>query len=150
MPVVSAAGAAFLLAVLWFDLMFDVQVRGHKSGVLPADIRASIAAYYRRVTTEARPMNMLVSAVMLITIISIGFELANGSIPRPFAAAALGLTLVGVGLAGGRIVKNAKRLGTQADTPDEQSRLARLIYKDHIICFAAMAVTLAIHIAHAA
>ncbi len=25
----AAAGAAFLICVLWFDLMFDAQVRGH-------------------------------------------------------------------------------------------------------------------------
>lgn len=147
MPVVTAAGSAFLLAVLWFDLMFDVQVRGHRSGVLPADIRISIAAYYRRVTTQAHPMSMLVSATMLITLISIIFELTNGSMPRSLAAASLALALLAVGLAGTRTVKNAKRLGTEADTPDEQSRLARLIYKDHCICFVAMAATLAMHIA---
>ena len=48
-----AAGAAFLLAVLWFDLMFDVQVRSHPSNPLPANVLASISAYYRRVTTDA-------------------------------------------------------------------------------------------------
>jgi len=150
MPVITASGAAFLLAVLWFDLMFDVQVRRHRSGVLPTDVLTSVAAYYRRVTTEASPMNMLVSAVMLITIASIGFELANGSVLRPFAAASLGLTLVAVGTAATRTVKNARRLGAQTDTPDEQSRLARLIYRDHIVCFAAMAATFAIHIANMA
>ena len=38
------AGAGFLLAVLWFDLMFDVQALG--GGVLPEDKLASIADYY--------------------------------------------------------------------------------------------------------
>src|SRR5260370_980869 len=58
------AGAGFLLAVLWFDLMFDVQVAGHVGAVLPDPVLGSIAAYYRRVTTEARPMNRLVAAAM--------------------------------------------------------------------------------------
>ena len=31
-----SAGAGFLLAVLWFDLMFDVQARGPRDHVLPA------------------------------------------------------------------------------------------------------------------
>lgn len=31
----SFAAAGFLLAVLWFDLMFDVQTRKHAGGVLP-------------------------------------------------------------------------------------------------------------------
>ena len=48
------AGAGFLLAVLWFDLMFDVQVIGHRGAVLPEAVLASIAAYYARVTTRAR------------------------------------------------------------------------------------------------
>ena len=86
---------------------------------------------------------------MLVTIASIGFELANGSMPRQYAAASLGLTLVAVGTAATRTVKNAKRLGTEADSADEQSRLARLIYKDHWFCFTLIAATLALHIAHA-
>ena len=49
---VLAACGGFLLAVLWFDLMFDVQVLRHGSAaVLPEPVLASIAGYYRRVTT---------------------------------------------------------------------------------------------------
>ena len=65
-----ALGIGFLLAVLWFDLMFDVQVLGHHDTELPTDVRDSIAAYYRRVTTTAaRPMNRLVAAAMLVTLV---------------------------------------------------------------------------------
>ena len=45
------AGAGFLLAVLWFDLMFDVQAARQPGGDLPEEVLASIAGYYRRVTT---------------------------------------------------------------------------------------------------
>jgi hypothetical protein len=62
----AAAGADFLLAVLWFDLMFDVQTRKAVAGPLPPEVLASISAYYRRVTTEAYPMNRLVALVMLL------------------------------------------------------------------------------------
>ena len=65
-----AAGAGFLLAVLWFDLMFDVQALRHRGREVPEDAVASIAAYYRRVTTTARPMNRL-AAVMLATLGSV-------------------------------------------------------------------------------
>ena len=71
MEVVTAAGAGFLLAVLWFDLMFDVQVL--HDPVDPATVR-SIATYYRRVTTDARPMNRLVALAMLTVLVSIGFQ----------------------------------------------------------------------------
>ena len=48
------AGAGFLLAVLWFDLMFDVQVLGGaRDRELPEEMLASVAGYYRRVTTAA-------------------------------------------------------------------------------------------------
>jgi len=55
-------GAGFLLAVLWFDLMFDVQVAGHDGEELPEPVLASIAGYYARVTTAARPMNRLIAS----------------------------------------------------------------------------------------
>ena len=50
----DAPAAGFLLAVLWFDLMFDVQVSATPAGELPEQVLASIAGYYRRVTTTAR------------------------------------------------------------------------------------------------
>src|ERR1700704_7015046 len=74
----AAAGAGFLLAVLWFDLMFDVQTRKHASGVLPPDILTSISNYYRRVTTEAYPMNRLIALVMLLTLAAICTEIVQG------------------------------------------------------------------------
>jgi hypothetical protein len=45
----AATGAGFLLAVLWFDLMFDVQLRRHTENPLPPEVLASISAYYLRV-----------------------------------------------------------------------------------------------------
>ena len=75
------AGAGFLLAVLWFDLMFDVQVLRHRIGDEPDETLASIAAYYRRVTTAARPMNRLVMTAMLgnqsLTGVFLGAEIGN-------------------------------------------------------------------------
>ena len=40
----AAAGAAFLLAVLWFDLMFDVQTRKRVENPLLPELLASISA----------------------------------------------------------------------------------------------------------
>src|SRR5260370_39909342 len=77
----AAAGAVFLLAVLWFDLMFDVQTRKHAGDVLPPEVLASIANYYRRVTTDAYPMNRLVALVMLLTLAAICAESEEGKNP---------------------------------------------------------------------
>ena len=72
------AGAGFLLAVLWFDLMFDVQVLRRSEAELPEEVLASIAGYYARVTTRARPMNRLIAAVMLALLAALVVEIARG------------------------------------------------------------------------
>ena len=80
------AGAGFLLAVLWFDLMFDVQVLPHRGADVPESALESIARYYRRVTTGASPMNRLVAAVMLGTLAAIGLRIAGMACTRELQA----------------------------------------------------------------
>jgi len=143
MEVVTAAGAGFLLAVLWFDLMFDVQVR--RDPVDPAAVR-SIAAYYRRVTTDARPMNRLVALAMLTVLVSIGFQTAAvlaGDTPG-WSLLAAPLALGPIVLAGARTVPSAVRLGqTTADGAPELA-LARRILADHVLCFVGIAGVLVV------
>ena len=57
--------------MLWLDLMFDVQTRAHLGSTLPSQVLQSISAYYRRVTTDANPMNRLVAIMMVATLLSI-------------------------------------------------------------------------------
>jgi ABC-type xylose transport system permease subunit len=142
----AAAGAGFLLCVLWFDLMFDVQARRYP-GHVPAGVRSSIAAYYARVTTAARPMNLLVALAMAVTIGATVGELLGDELPAWRAVPALLLTLAAVGLAAGRTVANARRLGRQSDDTEEQSRLARLILRDHLACIGAIAAVLVLQLA---
>ena len=132
----AAAGAGFLLAVLWFDLMFDVQSRKHASDPLPTEILASISAYYRRVTTDAYPMNRLVAVVMLLTIAAIVAELVEGVHPWWIGWVSLALAGSGVVPTLTRTVPNARRLGRALDTPEIQSTLARAICRDHLFSFA--------------
>jgi hypothetical protein len=143
------AGGGFLLAVLWFDLMFDVQVLGHGERDLPEDVLASISGYYRRVTTAAGPMNRLVAAVMLATIVAIGVQIGGGVAPRWMGWASLLLAGSAVLLAAGHTVPSAVRLGARADTVDVQSRLARSICRDHLLCVAAITSLLAVQLAFA-
>jgi hypothetical protein len=143
------AGAGFLLAVLWFDLMFDVQVLGHGEGVLPEDVLASIAAYYRRVTTAARPMNRLIAMVMLGTLAAIVVEIASGDGEAWIAPVSLALAVAPIALAGARVVPSAVRLGTRADPPERQSALARAIFRGHVFCAAGIAALLAVQLAFA-
>jgi hypothetical protein len=140
------AGAGFLLAVLWFDLMFDVQVRGHHGRELPEDVLASIAGYYRRVTTAARPMNRLIAAVMLSTLAAIVDQIARGNGSRWVGWASIALAGAPILLAGLRTVPSAVRLGGRADTVDRQSGLARSIFREHALCFLAIAAVIMIQL----
>jgi hypothetical protein len=142
MRALAGAGAGFLLAVLWFDLMFDVQAGRHPERDVPAEVRSSIAAYYARVTTAARPMNRLIAVTMLITIGALGAELVRGDLPVWRASLSLALTLGAVGLAAGRTVRNAVRLGRETDDTEQQSRLAHMILRDHLLCIVAIAAVL--------
>lgn len=132
------AGGGFLLAVLWFDLMFAVQVSGHRERVLPEAVLASIGGYYRRVTTAARPMNRLIATVMLATLAAIVVQIARGDSPRWLGWVSLALAAAPIALAGGHTVPAAVRLGTRRDAPEAQSRLARAIFRDHVCCLVAI------------
>jgi len=138
----AASGASFLLAVLWFDLMFDVQTRKSAANPLPSEVLASISAYYRRVTTEAYPMNRLVALVMLLTLAVIVAEIVRGTYAWWIAWGSLLLAGSGFVPTMIRTVPNARRLGAAADTPEEQTRLARAVYRDHVFSFARMSVVL--------
>lgn len=145
----AAAGAGFLLAVLWFDLMFDVQVIAHRERVLPEELLDSVAGYYRRVTTAARPMNRLIAAVMLATLAAIVAEIVNGDAPIAVTWVSLVLAAGPILLAGARTVPSAVRLGTRSDTPERQSALARSICRQHLLCLAAIAALLALQLSWA-
>ena len=141
------AGAGFLLAVLWFDLMFDVQVLRHDGQDVPEHVLASIASYYRRVTTTARPMNRLVAAAMLVTLGSIIAQIARGD--RPLWVGWVSLFLAGgpIVLAAGRTLPNAVRLASRSDSPARQSRLAEAICRDHLLALAGIIALLVVQLA---
>jgi hypothetical protein len=143
----AAAGAGFLIAVLWFDLMFDVQVLGAEADELPEEALASIAAYYARVTTAARPMNRLIATVMLATIGAVVVEIAARGEPAWLAWISLALVLPPVALAAARTVPSAVRLGSRVDAPARQSALARSILRDHLLCISAITALLVLQLA---
>jgi hypothetical protein len=145
MQTYAGAGAGFLLAVLWFDLMFDVQLLGTGADV-PESVLASISGYYKRVTTDARPMNRLVAAVMLGTIASVVTEIVRAHGPRWAPWASLVLVVSAVALAGARTVPNAVRLGARRQPLPDQSALARSILRHHLAGLIAIAALLVIQL----
>jgi hypothetical protein len=131
--------------VLWFDLMFDVQTR-KASDVLPADVLASISAYYRRVTTDAYPMNRLVALVMVLTLGAICAEIVQGVTLWWIGWASIALAGGGFVPTMMRTVPNARRLGRASDAPEMQSTLARAVYRDHLFSFGRMIVVLTLQL----
>ncbi len=146
MRAISMAVGGFLAAVLWFDLMFDVQVAGQASGPLSEASLSSIAGYYQRVVVDASPMGRLVGVTMLVGWVSVGFQLKRreleGALGWVTAAALFGPTL----LALTRIVPNAARLGGRADSIEIQSALARSIYVEHLACLGAILLFIALQL----
>jgi hypothetical protein len=151
MSVLLGAGGGFLLAVLWMDLLFDVQVLRHRgAAVLPEDVLASIAAYYRRVTTTARPLGHLVALAMVVTTGAAAVLLFRPGPPLWLRAASVALVAVPAAFAGGWIVPDAIRLGARADTAEVQTALARAICRGHLLCLVSIAAFVALQVAAAA
>lgn len=137
----------FLLAVLWMDLMFDVQVLRYRDTTgLPEDVLSSIAAYYRRVTTLAHPMNRAVGGMMLLLVLTLLAQIIGGRELRWVGVASSPFCGAPILLAGLRVVPNAVRLGSRVDGVGEQSRLARAICRDHLLCLAGIVVFLALQL----
>ena len=138
MTAALAACGGFLVAIVWMDLIFDVQVLAHREtgGALPEPALASIAAYYRRATTDSRPMSRLIAAVMAIAVLGSLYRLVAGDGSFAFRVLALLLCFAPAALALSRVVPNAVRLGQRADDVAKQSALARSICRDHLLCIA--------------
>ncbi len=147
MHALVTAGAGFLLAVLWFDLMFDVQALRGREGDLPEAALSSIAGYYRRVTTTARPMDRLVALVMLVTLAAIVMEIVRGDAPAWVGWTSLVLAAAPIALAATRTLPKAIRLGAREGTIDRQSALARSVGREHLLYLASIATLLVLQIA---
>ncbi len=127
--------------------MFDVQALGGREGPLSEVVLSSIAAYCRRVTTTARPMDRLIALVMLVTLASIIVEIVRGDVSAWVGWTSLVLTAVPIALAATRTLPRAVRLGAREDTADRQSALARSVGRDHLLCLASIAALLVLQVA---
>jgi hypothetical protein len=144
------ACSGFLFAILWIDLIFDVQVLRHRAAGedLPEPVLASIAGYYHRATTTSRPMSRLIVLVMVTLLGALVFQAARGRDPGWLLVISAGLAGIPTMLAFTHTVPDAVRLGHRADSPPEQSRLARSICRDHLVCAGCMLAFLVLWVAH--
>ena len=133
------------------DLIFDSQVLRHRrADELPERVIASIAGYYHRATTTSRPMSLLIAVVMAILLAALGFQWAVGGDPGWLVVASAVLAGVPIVLALLRTVPNAVALGNRVGSPAGQSRLARSICADHLVCLAFMSAFVVLWVAAAA
>ena len=79
-------------------------------------------------------MGRLIAVVMVVLLGGLLAEALFGDSPGWLLGVAAVLAGGPVLLAMIRTVPNAVRLGRRTDTAAEQSRLARAIYRDHIVC----------------
>jgi hypothetical protein len=84
---------------------------------------------------------------MVILLVALGFHAVRGGDPGWVVTVAAVLAGVPILLAMIRTVPNAVRLGNRVGTPDEQSRLARSICRDHLVCMTSMSAFLVVWIA---
>ena len=135
MSLIVAASAGFLIAVLWMDLIFDSQVLRHRSAdVLPESVLASICVYYRRATTTSRPMSYLIALVMAVLLVALAVRFVTGDAPVWLIAVSVVFAGGPIALALARTLPNAVRLGARTDDLGGQSRLARAVCADHLVC----------------
>ena len=147
MTEIITAAAGFLVAVLWFDLMFDVQVLAHRrSPEVPESVTESIATYYRRVTTTASPMGTLVGVVMAVLLITLVVQAATADVAVWISAVSIVAAAAAIGLAMARVFPRAVRLGERSQPQAEQSEIARSIFREHVLCLAAMVTLLGVQL----
>jgi hypothetical protein len=148
-PLLTAC-SGFLFAVLWMDLIFDVQVFRYRSAgeELPESVLVSITGYYHRATTTSRPMSRLIALVMLILLGALGFQATRGQDPDWLLVISAGLAGIPTMLALTQTVPDAIRLGQRTDSVPEQSRMARSVCRDHLVCVGCMFAFLVLWVAH--
>lgn len=123
----------FLLAVLLTDMIFDslaLPYRGRKQ-TLPEDVLATMAHYYRRVTSIPYPLFV----VMLTLLTMILLQIIQRRMADWVGWTSLALFLSSAGFAVAFIIPTASRLGSRKDDVEKQSELARLLFPAHAAFF---------------
>ena len=146
MQALVTAGAGFLLAVLWFDLMFDVQVLAYRGEVVPESVITSISTYYKRVTTDAGRMSRFIAFVMVVTVLAIVGQIveSDGAVAARWLS--LVLAVVPIAVAATRTVPRAVRLGAGHDPFVARMAAARMICAEHLFCLCSIATLLVVQL----
>lgn len=129
-------GGGFLLAVLWFDLKFDILALEamRSGGAVSEEALAVIRTYYKQATTSEMTGFPLIISMMVIAIAGAALQLRDQGLALWLRILGVALVLPPVALAGIRVVPNARKLAEGGLSLAEQSDLSILILQDHLYC----------------
>jgi hypothetical protein len=89
-------------------------------------------------------MGAVIAGVMLLLLAALAAEAVRGDSPGWLIGASALLAGGPIALALLRTVPNAVRLGRRTGSPAEQTRLARAVLRDHVLCAIGMALFVAL------
>jgi hypothetical protein len=142
MRIILGMCGGFLLAIIWMDMMFDIQAYRAKSKTLPENILSTTTLYYRQITKGADPMRQLITFVMAVLGLALVYDLALGTTPFWYRGVSFILAVPGPVLALARTLKNAMRLSERRDSIEVQSAMAHSLFFDHVVSFVLMSAFL--------
>lgn len=146
------AGLGFLAGILWLDLIFDVALLRHAQAGTPAHDKALslVSTYYGHATGGARPMDLLIGAMMVATLTAMVLQLRAHACPAWVSWASLAAAGGPIALASTHTVPMAIKLGaTPDDARAERTRLARGVLRDHVLALMGVIAALALQLAQA-
>lgn len=147
--VIQAITGGFILAVLWFDLKFDLLAYPHMMyGVeLAGQDLATIKSYYLQVLSMERAGFPLITIMMLACIIATLFESIRGRHISPWRRIAAPLLVIPpILLAGIRVVPTAGTLAQSTASHADQVTLSVAILQDHLFCFVSISCFLLLQV----
>jgi hypothetical protein len=141
-------GGGFLLAVLWFDLKFDLLVYDQlvDRGDVDAEALASIKAYYTRALGTEMAGFPLIMTMMFLSIVATLVQFKDDCLVTWTWIASLLLLVPPILLAFVRVVPNAGRLADSDADHRHQLDLAETILQDHLFCFASISCFLVLQL----
>jgi formate hydrogenlyase subunit 3/multisubunit Na+/H+ antiporter MnhD subunit len=94
-------------------------------------------------------MGTLVGVVMAVLLITLVVQAATAEAAVWVSAVSIAAAAAAIGLAMARVFPRAGRLGERSQPQAEQSEIARSIFRDHVLCLAAMVTLLGVQLAAA-
>ena len=145
---ISSLCGGFLLAVLWFDLKFDLLVLDQlvDRGDVDREALAGIKAYYARALGTEMAGFPLIMTMMFLSVVATLVQYKDDCLVAWTWLASLLLLVPPILLAIVRVVPNAGKLADSDADYRQQLDLADAILQDHLFCFASISCFLVLQL----